>query len=107
VYVAAYLGPNFTGRLREPLVSPLHNPHLAKMPPAYLTCGAEDALLSHSLAMTQALTLVDVPTTLSVVAGADHEFLKIPHVVPASAGPTSSLPANGRAASTSAAWRSA
>ena len=86
VYVAAYLGPNFTGRLREPLVSPIHNPHLATMPPTYLTCGAEDAFLSHSLAMTQALTLVDVPTTLSVIEDADHEFLKIPHVVPAAAG---------------------
>jgi len=31
--------------------------------------------------MANALTLVDVPTTVSVVEGADHEFLKIPDVV--------------------------
>ena len=82
IYIQSYLGPNFTGRLKEPLVSPIHNPHLDKMPPTYLTCGAEDAFLSHSLAMTNELTLRDVPTTLSIVEGADHEFLKIPHKVP-------------------------
>ena len=78
LFVTSYLGTNFTDRIRHPLVSPIHSPHLAKMPPTYISCGDEDAFLSHSLAMTNALTLVDVPTTLSVVEGADHEFLKIP-----------------------------
>jgi acetyl esterase len=81
LFVMSYLGTNFTDRIRHPLVSPIHNPHLAKMPPTYLSCGDEDAFLSHSLAMTNALALVDVPTTLSVVEGADHEFLKIPERV--------------------------
>lgn len=81
LFVTSYLGTNFTDRIRHPLVSPIHNPHLAKMPPVYLSCGDEDAFLSHTLAMANALTLVDVPTTVSVVEGADHEFLKIPHVI--------------------------
>ena len=78
IMLAAYLGPNFTGLVRHPLVSPIHNPHIDKMPPTYLSVGAEDAFLSHSLAMTEALANVDVPVTLSVVEGADHEFHKIP-----------------------------
>jgi acetyl esterase len=82
IYIQSYLGPNFTGRIREPLVSPIENPHLAKMCPTYLCCGAEDAFLSHTLAMADALALRDVPVTVSVVEGADHEFLKIPHKVP-------------------------
>lgn len=86
IYVISYLGMNFTNRTRHPLVSPVHSPHIAKMPPVYLSCGDEDAFLSHTLAMANALTMVDVPTTVSVVAGADHEFLKIPDVV-AGAGP--------------------
>ncbi len=86
IYVISYLGMNFTDRIRLPLVSPVHNPDLSKMPPVYLSCGDEDALLSHTLAMANALTLVDVPTTISVVEGADHEFLKIPNIV-AEAGP--------------------
>lgn len=81
IYVISYLGMNFTDKIRWPLVSPVHNPHLSKMPPIYLSCGDEDAFLSHTLAMANALTLVDVPTTVSVVEGADHEFLKIPDVV--------------------------
>lgn len=85
IMVAAYLGPNFTGKLRDPLVSPVENPYLAGLPPTYISCGAEDALLSHSLAMTQALANRDVPVTLSVVAGADHEFHKIPERVPTAA----------------------
>ncbi len=81
IYIQSYLGPNFTGRIREPLVSPIENPHLAKMCPTYLCCGAEDAFLSHTLAMANALSLRDVPITVSVVEGADHEFLKIPDKV--------------------------
>lgn len=86
IYLASYLGPNFTGRLRDPQVSPIEHPDLDKMPPTYISCGAEDAFLSHSLAMTEKLALLDVPTTLSVVQGADHEFLKVPEVVPTAAG---------------------
>lgn len=86
IMVSAYLGPRFTGRIRDPLVSPIENPHLDKLPPTYISCGAEDAFLSHSLAMTEALANRDVPVTLSVVAGADHEFHKIPETVPP-AGP--------------------
>jgi acetyl esterase/lipase len=82
IYIQSYLGPNFTGRIRDALVSPIENPHLDKMCPTYLCCGAEDAFLSHTLAMANALTLRDVPTTVSVVEGADHEFLKIPDKVP-------------------------
>lgn len=86
LYVMSYLGTNFTDRIRHPLVSPVHSPHLAAMPPTYLSCGAEDAFLSHTFAMATALAQVDVPLTVSIVEGADHEFLKIPHVVP-EAGP--------------------
>lgn len=85
IMVQAYLGPNFTGRLRDPLVSPIHNPHLAALPPTYLSCGAEDAFLSHSLRMTERLAQADVPVTLSVVEGADHEFHKVPESVPGAA----------------------
>ncbi len=81
LYVMSYLGQNFSDRFRHPLVSPVHSPHLAKLPPVYLSCGDEDAFLSHTLAMANALTQADVPTTVSVVAGADHEFLKLPHIV--------------------------
>lgn len=80
---AAYLGPNFTRRMYDPLISPLKSMRLGLMPPTYLSCGVEDALLTHSLEMTRRLAMLDVPATLSVVAGADHEFLRIPHVLPA------------------------
>ncbi|MFI0486664.1 alpha/beta hydrolase [Actinomadura sp. 9N215] len=81
ITLAAYLGPNFTGRLRDPLVSPVHSPSLHVLPATYLSCGDEDALLGHSLAMTERLAAADVPVTLSVVPNADHEFLKIPERV--------------------------
>jgi acetyl esterase len=81
IFVMSYLGNNFTGRTRHPLVSPVHSPHLAKLPPVYLTCGDEDALLQQTFRLAQALQLVDVPVTVSVVQGADHEFLKVPGAV--------------------------
>ncbi|MGH3242029.1 MAG: alpha/beta hydrolase [Spirillospora sp.] len=81
ISLAAYLGPNFTGLLRDPLVSPVHSPDLHVLPATYLSCGDEDALLGHSLAMTERLAAADVPVTLSVVPNADHEFLKIPERV--------------------------
>jgi acetyl esterase len=71
----AYLGSNFIGLHRNPLVSPIHAPNIAEFPPCYLCCGDQDALLPQSLAMASVLTRVGVPTTVSVVAGADHEFL--------------------------------
>ncbi|QJW83834.1 alpha/beta hydrolase fold domain-containing protein [Ramlibacter terrae] len=71
--------------MRHPLVSPVHSPHLAKMPPVYLCCGDQDALLPHTFSMAQALARVGVPVTVSVVQGADHEFLKVPGVVEGSA----------------------
>jgi len=38
-----------------PLASPIHNRHLSNVPPIHVSCDAEDAFSSHSLAMTQAL----------------------------------------------------
>lgn len=81
IMVQAYLGPNFTGKLRDPLVSPIEHPGIPELPPVYISCGAEDAFLSHSLRMTEKLANSDVPVTLSVVAGADHEFHKVPEFV--------------------------
>jgi acetyl esterase len=81
----AYLGPNFLRNHRNPLVSPIYADNLDAFPPVYLSCGDEDSLLGQSLAMTKALTQANVPTTLSVVAGADHTFtyveMKIPEKV--------------------------
>ena len=71
----AYLGPQLLSVYRDPLISPIYAPNLNKFPPTYLSSGDEDSALNQSLAMTKALTRVDVPTTLSVVAGVDHEFL--------------------------------
>lgn len=78
----AYLGPNFLAVHRNPLVSPILAPDLARFPPCYLTCGDEDALLPQSLAMTRRLAEVGVPTRLSVVAHADHEFLLLDRTMP-------------------------
>lgn len=85
IYIMSYLGTNFSDRIRHPLVSPVHSPHLGTLPPTYVSCGAEDALLAHSLAMANALVQADVPTTLSVIEGADHEFLKLQHLIPSAA----------------------
>jgi len=82
MYIMSYLGANFSDRMRQPLVSPVFSPKLDSLCPVYLSCGDEDALLSHSLAMTEKLTLAGVPTTLSVVEGCDHEFLKLWHLLP-------------------------
>lgn len=82
IFVQAYLGSTFTGKMRHPLVSPIENPHLDKLPPLYISVGCEDAFLSHSLRFTEKVADLDVPVTLSVVAGADHEFHKTPESVP-------------------------
>jgi acetyl esterase len=71
----AYLGPHFLQKHRNPLVSPILASSLARFPPTYLCCGAWDATLGQSLAMTRALADFDVPVTLSIVPGMDHEFL--------------------------------
>lgn len=81
-YNAAYLGPHFLKLHRNPLVSPIYTPNLAKFPPTYLSCGDQDALLGQSLVMTRALTQANVPTTLSVVAGLNHAFTSLEHVLP-------------------------
>lgn len=91
IILAGYLGPNFTPRLREPLVSPIENPHLSALPPVYLSCGSQDALLTHSLSMTKALVDADTDVTLSVLAGADHEFHKAPEFVPGAAEETGAI----------------
>jgi acetyl esterase len=73
----AYLGPHFLPKHSDPLVSPIRASTLGEFPPTYLCCGDEDPTLPQSLAMTGALATAGVPATLSVVAGADHEFLLI------------------------------
>lgn len=73
----AYLGPNFISIHRNPIVSPAYWTHLAEHPPAYLNCGARDALLPQTFRMARALVDADVPTTVSIVADADHGFLLI------------------------------
>jgi acetyl esterase len=79
----AYLGPNFIGVHRSPIVSPVFWPLMSEFPPSYLNCGARDALLPQSLRMAHVLTAADVPTTLSVVAEEDHGFLMMADTVPA------------------------
>jgi acetyl esterase len=71
----AYLGPNFVGLHRNPLVSPVYAKNIAEFPPCYLSCGARDSLLSQTFTMTRTLIGAGVSTTLSVVADADHGFL--------------------------------
>ena len=78
----AYLGPHFLKQHYNPLVSPIYAPNLDKFPPTYLSCGDEDSLLGHSLAMTKALTQVNVPTTLSVIQGLDHAFSYVENALP-------------------------
>jgi acetyl esterase len=79
----AYLGTHFLTRHRDPLVSPIYAPNLDRFPPVYLNSGIEDALLPQSLAMTAAFAEANVPTTLSVVDGVDHEFLQLEPSTPA------------------------
>lgn len=81
----AYLGPHFTTKLRNPLASQVFAPNLASFPPTYISCGAVDSLLGHSLALAKALANADVPLTLSVVAGLDHGYAKMGSKLPAAA----------------------
>ncbi len=71
----AYLGPHFLQHHKNPLVSPILASSLAQFPATYLCSGSWDATLGQSLAMTRALADLDVPVTLSIVPGMDHEFL--------------------------------
>jgi acetyl esterase len=71
----AYLGTHFLLKVRDPLVSPVYAPNLHAFPPTYLSVGDEDSVLHQSLRMTEALASADVPVTLSVVSGGDHECL--------------------------------
>jgi acetyl esterase len=71
----AYLGTHFLSKVRDPLVSPVHAPNLHTFPPTYVSVGDEDSVLHQSLNMTEALADSDVPVTLSVVSGGDHECL--------------------------------
>lgn len=78
----AYLGTQFLKHHSDPLVSPMLAPNLAAFPPVYLNAGAEDALLPQTLKMTQVFADAGVSTTLSVVAGVDHEFLQLDPKLP-------------------------
>lgn len=79
----AYLGPNYLSLHLDPRVSPVYAPNLSEFPPTYLSCGDRDALLAQSLGMAKALVASGVETRLSVVPGADHEFLLLDESVPA------------------------
>lgn len=78
----AYLGTHFLSKHVDPLVSPWYAPNLDRFPPVYITCGAEDALLPDSLAMAGRFADADVSTTVSVVAGRDHEYLLLDPTLP-------------------------
>jgi acetyl esterase len=78
----AYLGTHFLSKHRDPLVSPWYAPNLALFPPVYITCGSDDALLPDSLAMAGKFADFHVPTTVSVVAGRDHEYLLLDPALP-------------------------
>jgi acetyl esterase len=88
MYNRAHLGPGYLGKHRNPLVSPVFAPNLASFPPCYLSCGDEDSLLGQTLSMTKALAAANVPTTTSVVAGADHAFWQLEHALPAARAET-------------------
>lgn len=79
----AYLGPNYLSWHLDPRVSPIYARNLSEFPPTYLSCGNRDAILPQSLAMAKALIGAGVETRLSVVPGADHEFLLLDESVPA------------------------
>jgi acetyl esterase len=80
----AYLGPHYTRRHRHPLVSPAlaSDAVLAAFPPTYCSVGAEDSLLPQSLAFVERLGWLNAPVTLSVVAGLDHTFGYVHHLLP-------------------------
>ena len=79
LWTRAYLGPQFSARLKNPLVSPVFSESLSAFPPTYLACGSTDSLLNHTLKMTHQLARAGVPVTLSVLEGEDHAFAKTPN----------------------------
>ena len=70
----AYMGPHFLHHVRHPLASPIYAPNLDAFPPTYLSCGHEDPLLPHTLAMTRALAHAGVATTVSILPKTAHFF---------------------------------
>lgn len=72
----AYLGPHYTTKVHDPLASPLYTTQAARWPATYLSCGAEDSFLRHTLEMTTVLAEAGVSTTCSVVADLDHGYAK-------------------------------
>jgi acetyl esterase len=80
----AYLGPHYLSLHRDPLVSPVYA-DLALFPPIYLSCGAEDSFVGQTLSFGKALAMSNTPVTVSVIAGADHAFQQLDHLIPAAA----------------------
>lgn len=78
----AYLGIDFLSKHLDPLVSPVYASNLAGFPPTYLTVGDRDQIYPQSLRFAEALIVADVPTRLSVVPEADHEFLLLDETLP-------------------------
>ena len=75
----AYLGPHFTTKLRDPLVSMVYAPNLDRFPPTYLSCGHDDSFLGHTLEPDVEGALADAParpTTVSIVEGLNHNYAK-------------------------------
>jgi acetyl esterase len=72
----AYLGPHFTTKLRNPLVSMVYAPNLDALPPLYVSCGHQDSFLSHTLELAKALAAAGAPATVSIVEGLDHGYAK-------------------------------
>lgn len=74
---AAYLGPHWFPKLRDPMASPYFAPNLTCFPPAYLSCGSDDSCLPQTLLMTSRLADLGRSVTTSILPGFDHEFLLI------------------------------
>ncbi len=72
----AYLGPHFTTKLRDPLVSMVYAPNLDRFPPTYLSCGHDDSFLGQTLELTKALADAGAPATVSIVEGLNHNYAK-------------------------------
>lgn len=81
----AYLGPHFTTKLRDPIANQVYAPNLDRFPPTYISCGALDSLIGHSLALGKELALASVPVRLSIIEGADHGYAKMAGKVPGAA----------------------
>jgi acetyl esterase len=80
----AYLGPHYLSLHRDPLVSPVYA-DLRRFPPIYLSCGAEDSFVGQTFAFGKALTMANVPVTVSIIQEADHAFQQLDHLIPSAA----------------------